>query len=231
MGSDDVVEFLEQKVTKETKRGRFQGPRVALKMNEVRKNWGDRVFGAAKMGALFLFGVGAGVGLIYSLRPPKPPPSVLIYHIYLYTTYERITDSGPRAEFMKQRGAQEYFSKKGPWLGWWKIEVSATPAIHCPFTTGVPSRTLRFRSRMPQFDVIGIPTSHGIRTTLQFSENSRRTSHVFELKRDELREIELPREHGIRERAYALIEVEEVSPTSARALTVANPIPGGSGGS
>lgn len=174
-------------------------------------------------GGIFLVGMILASSCVYLLQPPKPPPQALIYSVFLFTSEEPIADFPPHLDLMK-RGAPTFLigGKGTQYFG--NIQVASAPASPVSLATVVPSRMLRALPRQAQMDVIGHQTRHGIRTTLKFYDHSGQTSYVFELQRSEFRAIELPGEGGSDERVYAMIQVEEITPTPGAPVTLPNPV-------
>lgn len=176
---------------------------------------------------LFLLAIGAGAGMIYSLQPPKPPPTQLIYDLFLFSSNTSVTDFATQSELMKLGVNVSADNAPGPRIisniqlaTAEKIQTTLMLALGGSFPPSHPFPQIG----NVQINVVGEETKGRIRTKLEFKTGEGTFTHRFISGEEEVRVLQLDSAgRPGHQYFYALVRVQPMKAAPQGTLSLPNP--------
>jgi hypothetical protein len=176
---------------------------------------------------LILFvGLGSGITLIYSLKPPPPAPGSLLYEVTLFSSDTPVEDFTPHFQMLQANAAQGVRITSGGGVSG-NITFSAEPKGLTQFDLTQINQATPFTTlEQLECEVRGDPIQDRIRTRMKLVLNNTSASHHFELKGGEYRALEVIRgEKGVRQWCYAIVSVQRTKTPPPLILVPPRPAP------
>lgn len=186
----------------------------------------NRLLGFSIHLLILLVGLASGAALIYSLQPPKPPPTALVYEMFVFSADKPVTDFTPYFEAQAYNAAQGVrLLSGGNMVG--NIQFASTPGTMTRLNLALPDQMTPYTTLTGmQFDTRGDVFRDRLRTSIKVTVNQTEVSHLLELSEGEYRAVEIITGNQNRRKwCYAIIKVDRSQPSVVTALTLPNPVP------